>query len=166
MLLKIRNYLQIFFVIILISERIERISSIAEPFKWMHYKPYGTTVYLEPLFNDTICKQSSDCYWLLPNRTRLNYPLNIERFTISPNGTLTIIGIQPIDNGIYHFFRRNSSDWIVSKALLNIHGAPFDSLWLEYWPNVSCSRLSIRYLFVILFLRTISGCWRSGSDGR
>jgi len=69
----------------------------------------------------------------------LNYPINqsvIPKYFISLNGTLTITNIQSSDNGIYHFFKMNNSNWIVSKALLNLHGAPFDSIWLEYWPNV------------------------------
>jgi len=117
-------------------------------YKWMYFKPYGSTVNLEPLFNNTECTTQAQCYWLLPNKyTRLNYPINqsiTSKYFISPNGTLTIINIQSTDNGIYHFFIMNNSNWIVSKSLLNLHGAPFDSIWLEYWPNV-------RYLNRILF---------------
>jgi hypothetical protein len=109
-------------------------------YKWMYLKPYGSTVNLEPLFNNTQCISRSQCYWLLPDKqTRLNYPLNgstLLKYSIATDGILTIINIQPSDNGIYHFFIMNNSNWIVSKSLLNLHGAPFDSLWLEYWPNV------------------------------
>ncbi len=94
---------------------------------------------LEPLFNDTLCNQSQ-CYWLLPDKyTRLYYPFNEriqEKYLFGVNGTLTIVNIQSSDNGIYHFFKMNGSNWIISKALLNLRGAPFDSVWLEYWPNV------------------------------
>ena len=112
------------------------------PYKWMYFKPYGSTVNLEPLFNDTQCTDQSQCYWLLPNNTRLNYPTTsnmIAKYSMASNGILTIVNIQPSDNGIYHFFRLNNSNWIVSKSLLNLRGAPFDSLWSEYWPNVSYS---------------------------
>ena len=112
------------------------------PYKWMYFKPYGSTVNLEPLFNDTQCTNQSQCYWLLPNNDRLNYPTTgsmTSKHSIASNGILTIINIQPSDNGIYHFFRMNNSDWIVSKSLLNLRGAPFESLWLEYWPNVRYS---------------------------
>jgi len=106
----------------------------------MYFKPYGSTVNLEPLFNDTQCTAQSQCYWLLPDKyTSLYYPINgnaIMKYKISSNGILTINNIQSNDNGIYHFFRMNNSKWIVSKALLNLHGPPFDSVWLEYWPNV------------------------------
>jgi len=109
-------------------------------YKWMYFKPYGSTVNLEPLFNNTQCTTQSQCYWLLPNKNgRLDYPLNESRtskYSILSNGTLIIVNIQSSDNGIYHFFMMNNSNWIVSKALLNLHGAPFDTLWLEYWPNV------------------------------
>jgi hypothetical protein len=109
-------------------------------YKWMYLKPYGSTVNLEPLFNNTQCISRSQCYWLLPDKqTRLNYPLNgstLLKYSIATDGILTIINIQPSDNGIYHFFIMDNSNWIVSKSLLNLHGAPFDSLWLEYWPNV------------------------------
>ncbi len=119
-------------------------------YKWMYFKPYGTTVNLEPLFNNTQCISQSQCYWLLPDKTtRINYPANssslTSKYSISSNGILTVVNIQPSDNGIYHFFKTNNSNWIVSKALLNLHGAPFDSLWLEYWPNV-------RYLLSLIFL--------------
>ncbi len=89
---------------------------------------------------DTQCDVQPQCYWrLLDGHTRLNYLISgstASRYLISPNGTLTIVNITPSDNGIYHFFRMNNSNWIVSKSLLNLHGAPFDSLWSEYWPNV------------------------------
>jgi len=106
----------------------------------MYHQPYGSIVNLEPLFNNTECTTQSECYWLLPDKhTRLNYPLNgsiTAKYSIGSDGILTIVNIQPTDNGIYHFFKKNDSNWIVSKALLNLHGAPFASLWLEYWPNV------------------------------
>ncbi|CAF0991882.1 unnamed protein product [Adineta steineri] len=111
-----------------------------EQYKWMYFKPYGSTVNLEPLFNNTQCIRESECYWLLPDKhTRVNYPVNktlTAKYSIASNGILTIVDIQANDNGIYHFFKMNNSNWIVSKALLNLHGAPFDSVWLEYWPNV------------------------------
>ncbi|CAF1041827.1 unnamed protein product [Adineta ricciae] len=109
-------------------------------YKWMYHKPYGTTVHLEPLFNKTQCFPQSQCYWLLPDKhTQIYYPVNASsssRYTISSNGVLTIVDIQASDNGIYHFFQLENNKWIVSKALLNLHGAPFATLWLEYWPNV------------------------------
>ena len=107
----------------------------------MYHQPYGSTVRLEPLFNQTDCTiRSSQCYWLLPDKhTRLNYPLTgnlTSKYTIESDGILIIRDIQESDNGIYHFFRMNNSQWIISKALLNLRGAPYASLWLEYWPNV------------------------------
>ena len=106
----------------------------------MYHKPYGTTVHLEPLFNKTQCFPQSQCYWLLPDKhTQIYYPVNASassKYTISSNGILTIVDIQASDNGIYHFFQLENNKWIVSKALLNLHGAPFATLWLEYWPNV------------------------------
>jgi hypothetical protein len=132
----------------------------------MYYKPYGSTINLEPLFNDTQCTTESQCYWLLPDKhTRLNYPINgstTSKYSILSNGTLIIVNIQPSDNGIYHFFRMNNSNWIVSKALLNLHGAPFDSLWLEYWPNV---RYLLRYKFDFYIVYDI-GCRWSRCNGR
>jgi hypothetical protein len=106
----------------------------------MYFESYGNTVHLEPLFNSTQCNNQSQCYWLLPDKyTRLNYPLSgdiLSKYSIGPDGILKIINIQSNDNGIYHFFKMNNTNWIVSKALLNLHGPPFASLWLEYWPNV------------------------------
>lgn len=120
-------------------------------YKWMYFKPYGSTVNLEPLFNNSQCTVQSQCYWLLPDKhTRLNYPITrsiASKYSISLNGTLTIINIQSDDNGIYHFFQMNNSNWIVSKALLNIHGPPFDSIWLEYWPNVRYFEILFRFFF-------------------
>ncbi|UJR22138.1 hypothetical protein I4U23_025202 [Adineta vaga] len=126
-----------FFLLILITKNI---FCTTVHYKWMYHKPYGTTVNLEPLFNQTQCLPQSQCYWLLPDKyTRLTYPINTSlssKYTIAADGVLTIVDIQSSDNGIYHFFQMNNSNWIVSKALLNLHGAPFASLWLEYWPNV------------------------------
>lgn len=105
----------------------------------MYHKPYGTNVNLEPLFDYSECTLQSECRWRLPNKTELKYPIDeslTSKYSIALNGTLTIINIQSSDNGIYHFFMMNNSKQIVSKALLNLHGAPFDTIWLEYWPNV------------------------------
>ncbi|CAF1464286.1 unnamed protein product [Rotaria magnacalcarata] len=121
-------------------------------YKWMYFQPYGSTVNLEPLFNYTECTGQSQCYWSLPNKfTRLVYPLNsstTSKYSIASNGILTIINIQPSDNGIYHFFKLNNSEWIVSKSLLNLHGAPFESLWLEYWPNVVGGLVAMAAVFI------------------
>ena len=133
----------------------------------MYFEPYGSTVYLEPLFNDTQCTTPSQCYWLLPDKTtRLYYPLNgstQSRYAIGFNGVLTIGDIQASDNGIYHFFRMNNSEWIVSKALLNLHGAPFPSLWLEYWPNVRDFLSNNINAFSIVH---VVGCGWSRCNGR
>ena len=127
-----------------------------EHYKWMYFKPYGSTVHLEPLFNDTQCLARSQCYWLLPDRqTRLTFPLaggSTSKYALSSNGTLTIVDIQSSDNGIYHFFRMNQSQWIVSKSLLNLRGAPFASTWLEYWPNVSSI---LAYVHVLVYAASL-----------
>lgn len=109
----------------------------------MYHQPYGSTVHLEPLFNQTICNNQTPCHWLLPDKTiKYHYPSNERppaKYSIASNGTLTIENIQSSDNGIYHFFRKNDANWTVSKAILNLRGAPYRSIWLEYWPNVTSS---------------------------
>ena len=106
----------------------------------MYFKRYGSTVNLEPLFDGIQCIDQAECYWLLPDKqTCLKYPYNDSRtskYSMAFNGTLTIVNIQSSDNGVYHFFIMNNSNRMVSKSLLNLRGAPFDSLWSEYWPNV------------------------------
>ncbi|CAF1329728.1 unnamed protein product [Rotaria sordida] len=130
----------------------------------MYFMPYGNTVHLEPLFNDTECIGPSSCYWLLPDKIeRLYYPLTETKplkYSMSSNGTLTIVNIQPSDNGIYHFFTMNNSDWIVSKALLNLHGAPFDSLWSEYWPNVVGGLVAMAAVFITFGLIMLADKYR------
>jgi hypothetical protein len=75
----------------------------------MYFKSYGSTVYLEPLFNNTECYDDGQCYWLLPDRkTRLDYSIyrnSTSKYSISSNGVLAIDNIQPIDNGICHFIK-------------------------------------------------------------
>jgi hypothetical protein len=122
----------------------------------MYYKPYGSVVHLEPLQDRIQCNRQSSCYWLLPDRrTRLDYPLTDAvktKYSLSSNGTLTIADIQQFDNGIYHFFHMNRNDWIVSKSLLNIRGAPFDSFWSEYWPNVSIIVVKLFFKYFLCLL--------------
>ncbi|CAF4187173.1 unnamed protein product [Rotaria sp. Silwood2] len=134
------------------------------PYKWMYFKPYGSTVNLEPLLNNTECIGPSSCYWLLPDKVKRLFYLSNEttasRYSISSNGTLTIVNIQPNDNGIYHFFAANNSDWIVSKSLLNLHGAPFDSLWLEYWPNVVGGLVAMAAVFITFGLIMLADKYR------
>ncbi|CAF1589204.1 unnamed protein product [Rotaria sp. Silwood1] len=132
-------------------------------YKWMYFIPYGSTVNLEPLLNNIECNGASPCYWLLPDKiNRLYYPLNKNetKYSISSNGTLTIVDIQASDNGIYHFFIINNTDWLVSKSLLNLHGAPFDSLWLEYWPNVVGGLVAMAAVFITFGLIMLADKYR------
>lgn len=134
----------------------------------MYHLPYGSTVHLQPLFNQTECRTSSQCYWLLSDGfTRINYPF-VEKidskYSFASNGTLTIRNIQSDDNGIYHFFRLNQSKWIVSKAFLNLHGAPFPSVWAQYWPNVR--RFSLCFCSSEILTTVSLGSRRSRCNGR
>jgi len=131
-------------------------------YKWMYHKPYGSTVELEPLFNQTNCNSQTECYWLLPDKiTKYSYSSkeNIpQKYSISPNGILIIKDIQSSDNGIYHFFQKNNSQWVVSKALLNLHGAPYPTVWSEYWPNV-IETISIVKSFCFFFVFLLGRRW-------
>lgn len=133
---------------------VENSKSNLEPYKWMFHKPYGTDVQLEPLFHSSTCRSSPlECFWLLPNKTRIEFPFSNEKFFFDSNGTLKIFKIHPTDNGIYHFHQKQRGQWLISKSMLNLHGAPFPSIWAEYWPNVRSenSKISIDFLVWISF---------------
>ncbi|CAF1077780.1 unnamed protein product [Didymodactylos carnosus] len=139
---------QFLFLICFQSSRIE---SKIDRYAWMYYEPYGSTVSLVPLKNVGLCDDPKNCYWETPSKQQLNVANSIhnDKYELKTNGTLIIKNINSNDNGIYHFHKQNKSQHLVSKALLNLHGAPFRTLWLEYWPNVLGGILAMASIFAL-----------------
>lgn len=107
-------------------------------FPWMYYLPYGETVTMRPLYkNDTGSVVVTSCKWTSPLNVLLNpdaitYDKN--RYFIDKNNCeLTIFNIQPETNGVYHCL---VNDFLISKAMLNVHGAPKRTVLEEYTPNL------------------------------
>ncbi|RNA11131.1 hypothetical protein BpHYR1_009945 [Brachionus plicatilis] len=111
---------------------------LAIDYPWMYYLPYGEDVTLKPLFQnktETILIQS--CKWLTPMQipiTREGLSYDTDRYFLDTSKCeLTIYNNQKDTNGIYHCIINNK---YVSKAMLNVYGAPKDTLLEEYLPNI------------------------------
>lgn len=107
-------------------------------FPWMYYLPYGKTVTLKTLFqNETEKILIKTCKWITPNNVELIpdvYIKDMSRYSIVKSKCeLTIKNIQKDTNGVYHC---NINDKYISKAMLNVHGAPKASLLEEFTPNL------------------------------
>lgn len=110
----------------------------ATDFPWMYYLPYGEDVTLKPLFQnktETILIQS--CKWITPTQipiSKNSLTYDIERYFLDATKCeLTIYNNQKDTNGIYHCIVNNN---LVSKAMLNVYGAPKETLLEEYLPNI------------------------------
>jgi hypothetical protein len=115
---------------------IKHIAGINYP--WMYYLPYGLSVTLKPLFrNESELVTIRSCKWTTPNNVDLYpdmYNYDVNRYSIDKaRCELTIYNIQKDTNGIYHCV---INDYLISKAMLNVHGAPKASLLEEYTPNL------------------------------
>ena len=106
-------------------------------YPWMYFKKYGEDVVLTPLFeNKSEVVMIKTCKWITPNNVVLipNYMLDSNRYKIEKSSCeLTITNIQKDTNGIYHC---SINDKYISKAMLNVHGAPKNSLLEEFTPNL------------------------------
>ena len=107
-------------------------------YPWMYLKKYGQDVVLTPLFeNKSDVVMIKTCKWITPNNVVLIpnvYMLDSNRYKIEKSSCeLTITNIQKDTNGIYHC---NINDKYISKAMLNVHGAPKNSLLEEFTPNL------------------------------
>ena len=126
-----------FFLIFLLSV----ISVQAEDFPWMYLRKYGSTVELKPLkpdFNESISLNPVSCYWLDQNLKKIR-PEDVnggksDHYSINTaDCVLTIYNIQADDNGIYHAVLNGT---YFTKAMLNYHGPPYESVGEEYKYNL------------------------------
>ena len=107
-------------------------------YPWMYYLPYGKTVTLKPLFqNESDPVTITSCKWTLPNKFEIVpdlYNFDMSRYYLEKSTCqLTIYNNQKETNGIYHC---TINSIYISKAMLNVHGAPKASLLEEYTPNL------------------------------
>jgi hypothetical protein len=107
-------------------------------YPWMYYLPYGQSVTLKPLFrNESEFVTIKSCKWVTPKGVEFYpdlYNYDVNRFSIDKaRCELTIYNNQRDTNGIYHCV---INDLLISKAMLNVHGAPKNSLLEEYTPNL------------------------------
>lgn len=107
-------------------------------YPWMYYLPYGEEVTLKPLYrNKSEVGEIVHCKWTTPKNVDLNPDLlnyDTNRFYIEKSSCeLTIFDNQKDTNGVYHC---TVNHFFISKAMLNVHGAPKESLLEEYTPNL------------------------------
>lgn len=107
-------------------------------YPWMYYLPYGLTVTLKPLFkNESDIPVIRSCKWVTPGKVELFaelYNYDISRYSINKaTCELTVYNNQRDTNGVYHCV---INEFYISKAMLNVHGAPKASLIEEYTPNL------------------------------
>ena len=107
-------------------------------YPWMYYLPYGSTVTLRPLFrNETELPVIKSCKWTTPKQIELlpdAYNYDTSRYNMDKaRCELTIFNNQKDTSGVYHCI---INDEFVSKAMLNVHGAPKASLLEQYRPNL------------------------------
>jgi len=128
-----RSFITFFFSIGLTS------SSASLDYPWMYYLQYGNNVTLKPLFQNQSEKIIiKTCKWVLPNNVELIPDVYIpdeNRYKIVKyKCELTIRNIQEDTNGVYHCYINDNK--YISKAMLNVHGAPKASLLEEFTPNL------------------------------
>ncbi len=107
-------------------------------YPWMYFLPYGETVTLKPLFqNISEIDEIRSCKWTTPKNLDIvpgSYNYDLERYRLDKvKCELTIYDIQKDTNGIYHC---TVNDFFISKAMLNVHGAPKNSFLEQYTPNL------------------------------
>ncbi len=107
-------------------------------YPWMYHLSYGKTVTLKPLFqNESEKILIKTCKWITPNNVEIIpnvYNPDIKRYRlVKSKCELTIINNQKDTNGIYHCV---INDKYISKAMLNVHGAPKNTLLEEFTPNL------------------------------
>lgn len=113
-------------------------ASAAFDYPWMYYLPYGNDVTLKPLFkNDTEVILIKTCKWITPSGKEIIpgiYNPDPNRYSITKyDCQLKITDIQKDTNGVYHC---NINDKYISKAMLNVHGAPGKTMIEELKPNI------------------------------
>lgn len=108
-------------------------SVLAIDYPWMYYLQYGKDVTLKPLFQNKTGSVSIDsCKWLTPENTQITE--SSSRFILDKTTCeLTIRNNQKDTNGIYHCI---VNEIYFSKAMLNVYGAPKETLLEEYTPNM------------------------------
>ena len=104
----------------------------------MYYLPYGHDVTLKPLYaNKTERILIKSCKWTTPANVDLIPDIYISdpnRYSIDRSTCwLTIFNNQADTNGVYHCTVNSA---LVSKAMLNVHGAPKATLIEQYTPNL------------------------------
>ncbi len=114
-------------------------ASFSLDYPWMYYLPYGKDVTLKPLFRNKSEKIIiKTCKWVLPNNVELIpdvYISDENRYKLTNyNCELTIRNIQKDTDGIYHCYINGYK--YISKAMLNVHGAPKATLLEEFTPNL------------------------------
>jgi hypothetical protein len=112
----------------------------AEYYPWMYYLPYGNKVILKPLFQNQTEGSNvfvNSCKWITPSKIMITPQSNNfdeKRYILDEsNCHLTITNIQKDTNGVYHCI---INEFFISKAMLNVHGAPKTSPVEEYVPNL------------------------------
>ena len=149
MKLNMKYTLIVFLIYISYTEAIE--------FPWMYYLPYGNIVTLRPLFRNSSEKITiTSCKWTTPKQIDF-YPDNPTydqlRYKIDKRTCeLTIYNIQKDTNGIYHC---TINDFYISKAMLNVHGAPKASLLEEYTPNLIAGFSTAGGCFIFLIIESM-----------
>ena len=127
---------QIICLIFIVVFQLESLNAIHFP--WMYYLPYGETVTLKPLFRNSSEEiEIKSCKWTTPKNLDIipgTYNYDLDRFRLDKiKCELTIYDIQKDTNGIYHC---TINDIHISKAMLNVHGAPKKSDLEQYTPNL------------------------------
>ncbi|CAF0705592.1 unnamed protein product [Brachionus calyciflorus] len=126
----------LFYILFVILFLIDLTHAIYYP--WMYYLPYGEDVTLKPLYrNKTEKIVVKSCKWVTPNKAIIdmdNFNYDTDRYYLDKaKCELTVFNNQKDTNGIYHCI---VNQLFISKAMLNVHGAPKDSLYEEYKPNI------------------------------
>ena len=107
-------------------------------YEWMYLVKYGNDVTMAPLAPpdspaDFVFGYIESCTWI-SNDFKTEIKSDTEKYSIDQNTCkLTIKNVQKSDNGIYH---AKLNDTHISKAMLNYHGPPYDSLSEEYKYNL------------------------------
>ena len=127
----------LFMIWLALVVKIENVSANLD-YPWMYYLQYGNNVTLKPLFkNETEVILIKTCKWTSPKGIEIIpdvYNPDPNRYSINKyDCQLRITNIQADTNGIYHC---NINDKYISKAMLNLHGAPGKTMAEELRPNI------------------------------